>query len=115
MITECTLIGTSLDIRPSITEISIEPGITIIAPSAGMIKAGINNGQKIDLIASISSLMEIEFPTPDFIAESLLNRAVKIDHEQPQEDMSVVVLQISDERKNSIRRIQVSMPFLKLT
>ena len=111
MTTECALIGTDLDVRPSIIEISIEQGLTIIAPSVGMIKAGKENSQKIDLPSSISSLMEIEHPTPSFVADSLLNQAIRMELDQPQEDMSVVVLQISHDKKDNIRRLSVSIPF----
>lgn len=111
MTTECTLIGTGLDVRPSITEISIEPGLTIIAPSKGMMTAGEESNQRIDLPASISSLMEIEHPSPSWISDSLLNQAIRLELDQPKIDLSVVVLQISHTQKDNIRRISVNIPF----
>ena len=111
MTTECTLIGTGLDVRPSITEISIEPGLTIIAPSKGMMTAGEENNQRIDLPASISSLMEIEHPSPSWISDSLLNQAIRLELDQPRVDLSVVVLQITHTQKDNIRRLSVNIPF----
>jgi serine phosphatase RsbU (regulator of sigma subunit) len=111
MTTECSLIGSGLDVRPSITEISIEPGLTIIAPSAGMMTAGRENNQNMDLPSSISSLMEIEHPSPSWISDSLLNQAIRLELDQPQVDLSVVVLQISHTHKDNIRRLSVNIPF----
>jgi len=111
MSTECSLIGTGLDVRPSITEISIEPGMTIIAPSVGLMKAGGDNNQKMDLTTTISSQMEIEHPSPSWIADSLLNQAIRLDLDQPRNDLSVVVLQISHTQKDNIRRLSVNIPF----
>ena len=111
MSTEYALIGTGLDVRPSITEISIEPGLTIIAPSSGMMKAGEENNQKIDLPASISSLMEIEHPSPSWISDSILNQAIRLEFDQPSVDLSLVVLQISHTQKDNIRRLSVNIPF----
>lgn len=111
MATECALIGTGLDVRPSITEISIEPGLTIISLSAGMMTAGRENNQNIDLPASISSLLEIEHPSPSWISDSLLNQAIRLEHGQPKVDLSVVVLQISHSHRDNIRRLSVNIPF----
>jgi serine phosphatase RsbU (regulator of sigma subunit) len=111
--TESTLIGTGLDVRPSITEISIEPGITIIAPSPGLIKAGNGFGHKFDLSTSICTLLEDQQPSSSYIANSLLNQAIKIEQDQPGDDMSVIVLQILSGLESQTRRISVSIPFSK--
>lgn len=108
--TESPLIGTGLDVRPSIIEISIEPGISIISPSIGMLNAGLINGHKFDLLTSISSIMEIEHTTPKIIADSLINQAIKLDNYEPHEDMSVIVMSIFSDNKDNIRRISISLP-----
>lgn len=111
MTTECALIGTGLDVRPSVTEISIEPGLTVIALSAGIKRASRENSQKIDLPAYISSLMEIEYPSLSWISDSILNQAIRLDSDHPQVDLSAAVLQITHTHKDNIRRLSVNLPF----
>lgn len=111
--TESTLIGTGLDVRPSITEIPIEPGMTIIAPSMGMMNAGSVNGHKIDFVSSINSIMETEHPSPKVIADSLIGLGIRMDNNEPHEDMSVLVFSVQSRGKDNIRRISVSLPVVE--
>jgi serine phosphatase RsbU (regulator of sigma subunit) len=111
---ECTLIGTGLDVKPSVSEIPIEPGIIIVAPSSGILKSGIEYGQSFDFNTSLSAILEEQEPTSNLIADTLLNQAISIDQGQPNEDMSVVVVRIISSFKNNIRRISVNIPFYGL-
>ncbi len=111
---ESTLLGTGLDVKPSVSEISIEPGITIVAPSSGLLKAGVDYGQIFDFPTSLSAILEEQQPTSSVIADILLNQAVSIDQGQPKGDMSVVVLRIIPGIQNRIRRINVILPLPKL-
>jgi len=111
---EGTLIGTGLDVKPSVSEIPIEPGITVVAPSSGILKAGIEYGQLFDFYTSLSAILEEQQPTSNLIADTLLNQAISVDQGQPNEDMSVVVVRIFPGFKNLIRRINVNIPFSEL-
>jgi len=111
MTTECTLIGTGLDVRPSVSEIPIEPGITIVAPSSGLLKAGNEYGQIFDFQTSLSAILEEQQPTSTVIADTLLIQAISVDQGQPNEDMSVVVLCIFPGTQNQIRKMNVNIPF----
>ena len=111
---ESTLLGTGLDVKPSVSEISIEPGITVVAPSSGLLKAGNDYGQNFDFPTSLSAILEEQQPTSSVIADILLNQAISIDQGQPKGDMSVVVLRIIPGIQNQIRRINVILPFSEL-
>ena len=114
MTIESTLIGTGLDVKPSVYEIPIEPGITVIAPSSGLLKAGIEYGQVFDFYTSLSAIFEDQQPTSNEIADTLLKQAISVDQGQPNEDMSVIVLRIFSGVQNKIRRINVNIPILDL-
>jgi serine phosphatase RsbU (regulator of sigma subunit) len=114
MTIESTLIGTGLDVKPSVYEIPIEPGITIVAPSSGLLKAGIEYGQVFDFNTSLSVIFEDQQPTSNEIADTLLKQAISVDQGQPNEDMSVIVLRILSGGQNHIRRINVNIPILDL-
>ena len=110
MTIECTLLGTGLDVRPSVSEIPIEPNITVVAPSTGILKAGSEYGQIFDFHTSLSVILEEQQPTSKMIADTLLDQAISIDQGQPNEDMSVVVLRVNPGILNRIRRINVNIP-----
>jgi serine phosphatase RsbU (regulator of sigma subunit) len=114
MTIESTLLGTGLDVKPSVSEIPIEPGITVVAPSSGLLKAGNDYGQIFDFHTSLSAILEEQQPTSNVIADTLLNQAISIDQGQPKGDMSVVVLRIFPGIQNRIRRINVIIPFSEL-
>jgi serine phosphatase RsbU (regulator of sigma subunit) len=108
--TEHTLIGNGLEIKPSVTEIPIESGITIAIFSIGFLKAGIVTGQEIDIKQSLSDLMEDQIPETKELADYLLLQAIRLDQNQPNNDMSVLILQISPSKMNQIRRMTVNIP-----
>ena len=108
--TECSLIGTSMDIRPSISEIQLEPGLTVIAPTTGLLMAGIDFGQTFDFDISLTTLLEDQEPTAQVIANTLISQAIHLDQDRPGKDMSVVVLRISPKSMNNIRRLTVNIP-----
>ena len=110
MSTECSHIGTSMDVRPSISEIPLEPGVTVIAPTEGLLLAGIDFGQTFDIDIAINTLLEDQEPSAQDIANALIAQAIRLDQNRPAKDMSVVVLRISSKTINNIRRLTVNIP-----
>lgn len=108
--TECSLIGTGMDIRPSISEIPIEPGVTVIATTTGLLLAGVDFGQTFDFDISLTTLLEEQDPSAQEIANTLIAQAIRLDQNRPGKDMSVVVLRISPKSINNIRRLTVNIP-----
>src|SRR5574340_290775 len=62
-------IGTSKNIRPSITEFPLESGITIVIYTDGIKNAGDRSGQLIDICTLLEALLEDQEPTPQLIAD----------------------------------------------
>lgn len=102
-------IGGRVDIDPSIVELPINPGMTIIVYSDGVANAGKSNQQNPDICTTIEALIEEQEPSAQEIADFLLNRAIRLDDSLPKDDMSIIVLQVSAHSKDRIRRMLVSM------
>jgi len=103
-------IGTRRGIRPVITEFPLHAGITVVVFTDGMVHAGERTGEKLDILASMQTLLDCELPSAEFIAESLLDHALKLDRSRPVDDISLVVARITDEQKDEIRRMSVRLP-----
>lgn len=111
---EDNAIGLSRNVKPVISEISLEAGITIILYTDGLIKAGNNYGQGIDICMSFESLMEEQQPRPQDIADTILREAIALDQGRPGDDMSIVVLQVQARESDQIRRLNVRWPYIHL-
>lgn len=103
-------VGLYRDTRPVITEVSLEPGLTAIVFSDGLTNAGDRAGTPLDLEACLCSLLDNEDPSPDFLADSLLEHAVKLDQGRPSDDISVAVLRVVPRNGDDVRRMTVRLP-----
>lgn len=102
-------IGERIDITPSIVELEIVPGMAIVAVSDGVYHAGRQDQTNLDFCTTIGSIFDEHAPTAQEIANFLLNRAIRLDEDRPKDDMSIVVLLVSPESTDRIRRMTVSM------
>ena len=102
-------IGGKTDIRPTIVELPINPGMAIIAFSDGVYHAGSEYGQNPDTSVTIEAMFEEQEPTAQEVADYLLNRAIRLDEGRPKDDMSIVVLLVSPVSTDKIRRMNISM------
>jgi serine phosphatase RsbU (regulator of sigma subunit) len=107
---ESELIGSRLEISPTIIELPIGPEMTVVAFSDGVYNAGQHTQQSMDTCTTIEAFVEEQEPTAKEIAEFLLNRAIRLDNGQPQDDMSIIVLQTSSRPTDTIRRMSISLP-----
>lgn len=103
-------IGTNRNIRPSITEFPLESGITIVMYTDGIKFAGERTGQPLDICALLESMLEDEEPTAQEIADGILNQAIRLDNNRPNDDMTVVALRSIPAEVDQIRRMTVRLP-----
>lgn len=103
-------IGLYRDTRPVIIETPLEAGLTAIAFSDGLVHAGERTGQSLDVITCLQSLLEEEYPSPQLIANTLLEHALRLDHERPVDDISVIVLSVLQHAGDEVRRMSVRLP-----
>jgi serine phosphatase RsbU (regulator of sigma subunit) len=110
-----TPIGLYRDTRPVITEINIQPGLTAVVYTDGLVYAGERTGQSMEIATSLQALLDDELPSPQYIADSLLDQAIKLDQYRPADDMSIVVLRVVEHSGDEVRRMSVRMPLVNLT
>ncbi len=103
-------IGTSRNIRPSITEFALESGITIVMYTDGIRDAGDRTGQSLDICTLIKAMLEDQDPSAQELADSILNQAIRMDNNRPGDDMSVVVLRTKPTESDQIRRMTFLLP-----
>ena len=103
-------VGLRRDTRPMISEIPLEPGLTVVAYTDGLVHAGSNFGDSMDVCTCLKAELEGEDPDPAHIADSLMNHALKLDRGMPRDDISIVVLRVINSGKDMIRRMTVQLP-----
>lgn len=103
-------IGISRSVRPVISEIPIEVGLTIVIFTDGLMNAGERRGRPMDVCTSLQAMLEEQDPSPQDIADALLNEAIHLDEGRPADDMSVVVLKVLKRRGDEVRRMMVRLP-----
>ena len=108
--TESKAIGTTRSTRPVISEIPVEPGLVVIFFTDGLTHSGERVGRPMDVCTSIKAMLEEQDPSPQAIADALLDEAVNLDEGRPADDISVVVLKVLKRRGDEVRRMTVRLP-----
>ena len=103
-------LGTSRNVRPVITELGIESDLTIIIYTDGITHACKRRGHPMNAGETIRSLMEDQDPSPQELADSLLAHAISLDDNRPADDISVLVLKVSSQTGDNVRRMNVRLP-----
>lgn len=103
-------LGTSRDVRPLITEIPIEPGLTVVIFTDGVTHAGERRGRPMDISETLRSLLEDQDPAPQTLADSLLAQAMRLDEHRPADDISVLVVKVVPRDGDTVRRMTVRLP-----
>jgi serine phosphatase RsbU (regulator of sigma subunit) len=76
----------------------------------GLVHAGSRYGEIMDVIACVQSLLEEEDPSPQFIADDLLDTAVRLDQGRPSDDISITVMRVTSYTGDDVRRMSVQLP-----
>jgi len=108
--TESLSIGTSRNIRPSICEVALQAGLTIVLFTDGLTQAGERYGTPMDVCTTLEALLEEQNPPAQELADALLTHAIKLDEGRPSDDTSVVVLRTLPDCGDLIRRMTVHLP-----
>ena len=103
-------LGASRDVRPSILEIALEPGLTVVIYTDGLVHAGARRGHPMNTLEMLESIMEEQDPSPQEVADTLLAHAVKLDENRPADDISVLVLKVAPLNGDNVRRMNVRLP-----
>jgi serine phosphatase RsbU (regulator of sigma subunit) len=103
-------IGLYRDTRPVISEIQLEPGLSVIIYSDGLVHAGDRYGEAMNARETMEMLLTDEVPSAQFIADALLSQAMTLDRQRPVDDISIVVVQVIEPSGDDIRRMFVRFP-----
>jgi serine phosphatase RsbU (regulator of sigma subunit) len=107
---ESVAIGTARNIRPSICEMPLENGLTIVISTDGLTHAGERSGKSLDVCTVLEAILEEAEPSAQEIADSLLTHALRIDEGRAGDDISVVVLRVMPNTGDHVRRMAVRLP-----
>ncbi|GAB4530215.1 MAG: SpoIIE family protein phosphatase [Anaerolineales bacterium] len=108
---ECKPVGLYANTRPWIIEHDIQPNLTAVMYTDGLIHAGKRRCMPMDVAAVFEELMQDEPAPPQWVADSLLEHALRLDENRPADDISVVVIGMRHQTDESpIRRMQVRLP-----
>ena len=105
-------IGLYRDTRPLINELPLEPGLTAVIFTDGLVHAGSRYGETMDITTCLQSMLDEEEASPNEIADMLLNMALQLDQGRPVDDISIVVVQITSHVGDLVRRMQVRLPLV---
>ena len=103
-------VGVYRNTRPEITEIELEPNLTVVAFTDGMVTAGERKGTHLDIPAAMQEILEEDQVSAQKIADYLISKALELDDQRPIDDVSIVVLHISPNQQDFIRRMTVRVP-----
>jgi serine phosphatase RsbU (regulator of sigma subunit) len=105
-------IGVHKQMKPLIQQLSLEAGLVLVSYSDGIQAAGRKRGRVMQIDKLLTILERNEAHDADYIAESILEYALELDDYRPGDDMTVLVVGISErETTHKIRRISVSFPY----
>ena len=91
----------------------IEAGITVVMYTDGLAHAGERMGDSLDVCSMIKAYLDEQEPSAQYIADSLLAQALRLDLNQPNDDMSVIALRVINKPTDHIRRMSVRLPVIK--
>jgi len=107
------VIGIYPNTKPVIVEFPIEPGLTLVVFTDGIWSAGNRHGQPLDLLGVLRSHL-VDAPSStsaQVLADAILAESIRLDKGRPDDDMSVLVVQIVPYlRGDDARRLTASFP-----
>jgi serine phosphatase RsbU (regulator of sigma subunit) len=103
-------IGIRRRTKPQITEIPLMPRMFVVAYTDGLEAAGMRSTPVFDAASEVRRLTAAARVTAKSIADGLLRRALEFDQNRPQDDISVLVLHVSEASSDGIRRLHLSLP-----
>lgn len=103
-------IGVGRNIKPKITEIPLELGLTVVMYTDGLVHAGTRRGGGMDVGITLRGLLEDGDPSAQLVADALLAQAMRLDQGRPADDMSVVVMRVMPRNEENVRRMTVRLP-----
>ncbi|CUH94110.1 hypothetical protein P22_0172 [Propionispora sp. 2/2-37] len=108
---EINSIGVHKHMKPLMHQMPLETGMIFVSYSDGIQAAGRKRGRSMNFDHFLKIIQENQPEDATFIAESILEYALQLDDYRPGDDMTVVVMGVTDsENLHKIRRMGISFP-----
>ncbi len=111
---EVNPIGVHRHMKPLMYELPFSPGMLVVSYTDGIQAAGRKRGgPQADFEAILKIIKDNAPEDAEFIAQSILEYALVKDHEQPGDDMTVVVMGVcaKEGQPNKVHRLSATYPF----
>lgn len=105
-------IGVHRHMKPLIYELPLQAEMILVSYSDGIHAAGRKRGHAMNFAHVLKIIEENKVEDVEFIADSILDYALSLDEGRPGDDMTVVVMGLSQKDYiNKVRRVGVSFPY----
>jgi serine phosphatase RsbU (regulator of sigma subunit) len=105
-------IGLYRHTRPVVLEVPAAAGLLAVLVTDGVVDAGARWSRRLDLVSTVRSIAGPEV-SASMVADDLLQAAMDTDCGRPQDDMTVVVLQLGPAGLSQpVRRLRVTVPLV---
>ncbi|MCB0062015.1 MAG: serine/threonine-protein phosphatase [Caldilineaceae bacterium] len=104
-------VGIHRNTKPVITELPLESETTLIVFTDGVWGAGTRMGSAIDLPALLNQMDPTGFCNAQQMADAILAEALRLDHDRPQDDATVLIVKLLPQpQPELIRRLFMRFP-----
>jgi serine phosphatase RsbU (regulator of sigma subunit) len=104
-------IGIHAGIKPVITELPLVPNTWVIVFTDGVLEAGQRFGVSFDITGWVMAYFGHGQESAQALADAVLARAIELDQNRPQDDMSVLALALLPlQSTDQVRRLNVRFP-----
>lgn len=108
---ESSAIGIHRNTKPSISEVNLEAGLTLLAFTDGVWAAGSITGSSIDLPALLERYDPDLCSQTETIADAVLSEALRLDEGRPRDDATVIVVKLMRRSgPEQVRRLTMRFP-----
>ncbi|HDQ72286.1 MAG TPA: serine/threonine-protein phosphatase [Chloroflexi bacterium] len=102
-------VGVYRETKPDITELPLLPGTIAVIYTDGLEAAGQRSSQVLDVPETVRALVAQNLDAQQ-LADRLLEQALILEQHRPRDDISVVVLRITDSSDDNVRRLTLQVP-----
>jgi serine phosphatase RsbU (regulator of sigma subunit) len=105
-------VGVRHPTKPQITELPLVAGTVVVVYTDGLETAGARSSPIFDIPAAVREIMDGDSPDAQRLADGLLEQALALDKGRPHDDISVLVLKITErpDEGDDIRRLALRVP-----
>ncbi|MEZ4673237.1 MAG: PP2C family protein-serine/threonine phosphatase [Caldilineaceae bacterium] len=109
--TAAEAVGIYRNTKPAITELPLEPGLTMVVFTDGVWGAGTRTGSTIQIPKIVTETDPDGTTSVQQLADTILAEALALDHNRPQDDATVLAIKlVSDAASDKIRRLAMRFP-----